>query len=54
MLRAEEALEEAFGHGVRVRATKKGLRAELQFDDVGELLEFARPRASRPLELSAG
>jgi ParB family chromosome partitioning protein len=42
MLRAEEALEEAFGHGVRVRATRKGLRAELQFDDVGELLEFAR------------
>jgi ParB family chromosome partitioning protein len=42
MLRAEEALEEAFGHGVSVRATKKGLRAELHFDDVGELLEFAR------------
>ena len=42
MLRAEEALEEAFGHGVRVRASKKGLRAELHFDDVGELLEFAR------------
>ena len=42
MLRAEEALEEAFGHGVRVRASKRGLRAELLFDDVGELLEFAR------------
>jgi ParB family transcriptional regulator, chromosome partitioning protein len=42
MLRAEEALEEAFGHGVRVRSTKKGLRAELYFDEVGELLEFAR------------
>jgi ParB family transcriptional regulator, chromosome partitioning protein len=42
MLRAEEALEEAFGHGVRVRVSKKGLRAELRFDDVGELLEFAR------------
>ncbi len=42
MLRAEEALEEAFGHGVRVRSTKQGLRAELQFDDVGELLEFAQ------------
>ena len=42
MLRAEEALEEAFGHGVRVRATPRGLHAELQFDDVGELLEFAR------------
>jgi ParB family chromosome partitioning protein len=42
MLRAEEALEEAFGHGVRVRSAKHGLRAELHFDDVGELLEFAR------------
>lgn len=42
MLRAEEALEEAFGHGVRVRASGQGLRAELQFDDVDELLEFAR------------
>ncbi len=42
MLRAEEALEEAFGHGVRVRASKQGLRAELHFDDVDELLEFAR------------
>jgi ParB family chromosome partitioning protein len=42
MLRAEEALEEAFGHGVRVRASKQGLRAELHFDDVGALLEFAR------------
>ena len=42
LLRAEEALEEAFGHGVRVRASKQGLRAELLFDDVGELLEFAR------------
>jgi ParB family chromosome partitioning protein len=42
ILRAEEALEEAFGHGVRVRASAKGLRAELHFDDVGELIEFAR------------
>jgi ParB family chromosome partitioning protein len=42
MLRAEEALEEAFGHGVRVRSTKQGLRAELDFDGVGELIEFAR------------
>jgi len=42
MLRAEEALEEAFGHGVRVRASRQGLKAELHFDDVGELLEFAR------------
>ncbi len=42
MLRAEEALEEAFGHGVRVRGSKKGLRAELHFEDIDELLEFAR------------
>jgi ParB family transcriptional regulator, chromosome partitioning protein len=42
MLRAEEALEEAFGHGVKVRASKQGLRAELHFDDVDELIEFAR------------
>ena len=42
MLRAEEALEEAFGRGVRVRAARKGLRAELRFDDIDELLEFSR------------
>jgi ParB family chromosome partitioning protein len=42
LLRAEEALEEAFGHGVRVRAGREGLRAELRFDDIDELLEFAR------------
>jgi ParB family transcriptional regulator, chromosome partitioning protein len=42
LLRAEEALEEAFGHGVRVRAARKGIRAELSFDGIDELLEFAR------------
>ena len=42
LLRAEEALEEAFGHGVKVRAGAKGLKAELRFDDLNELLEFAR------------
>jgi hypothetical protein len=43
MLRGEEALEEAFGHGVRVRAKRSGgLRAELEFDDLDGLLAFAR------------
>ena len=42
LLRAEEALEEAFGHGVRVRAARTGIRAELRFDGIDELLEFAR------------
>ncbi len=42
LLRAEEALEEAFGHGVRVRPSRKGIRAELRFDGIDELLEFAR------------
>ena len=41
--RAEEALESAFGRGVKVRAVgKKGaLRAELSFDDLDELLAYA-------------
>ncbi len=42
MLRAEEALEEAFGHGVRVRPARKGLRAELHFEGLDELIEFSR------------
>jgi ParB family chromosome partitioning protein len=42
LLRAEEALEEAFGHGVRVRPARSGIRAELSFDGIDELLEFAR------------
>lgn len=43
--RAEDALEQALGTGVRVRAARKGLRAELHFDDLDELLEFARTAA---------
>jgi ParB family chromosome partitioning protein len=39
---AEEALEQALGTGVRVRAARHGLRAELRFDDLDELLAFAR------------
>jgi ParB family chromosome partitioning protein len=43
LLRAEEALEEAFGHGVKVRAAGgSSIRAELRFDSVDEVLEFAR------------
>jgi ParB family transcriptional regulator, chromosome partitioning protein len=42
LLRAEEALEEAFGHGVQVRAARHGISAELQFDGIDELLDFAR------------
>ncbi len=42
LLRAEEALEEAFGHGVTVRSARKGIRAELSFETIDELLEFAR------------
>jgi ParB family chromosome partitioning protein len=42
LTRAEDALERALGTGVRVRSTPRGLRAEIQFDDLDELLEFAR------------
>ncbi len=42
LLRAEEALEEAFGHGVRVRTSRGRINAELRFDGIDELLEFAR------------
>jgi ParB family chromosome partitioning protein len=44
LMKAEEELEAALGHGVHIRATgKKGaLRAELEFDDIDDLLEFAR------------
>jgi ParB family chromosome partitioning protein len=44
--RAEEALESALGHGVRVRAAGRNgaLRAELRFDDLGALLEFAKAK----------
>jgi ParB family chromosome partitioning protein len=45
LTRAEDALERALGTGVHVRATRRGLRAEIQFDDLDELLEFARAAA---------
>jgi ParB family chromosome partitioning protein len=42
LTRAEDALERALGTGVHVRSTAKGLRAEMQFEDLDALLEFAR------------
>jgi ParB family transcriptional regulator, chromosome partitioning protein len=39
--RAEDALERALGTGVRVRAGRHGIRAELRFDDLDQLLGFA-------------
>jgi ParB family chromosome partitioning protein len=42
LAQAEEALESALGTGVRVRPARKGIRAELHFDDLDELLVFAR------------
>src|SRR5215211_1849991 len=45
--RAEEELERALGTGVRVRAARRGFRAELRFDDLDELLAFARGRSSK-------
>ncbi|HXV52631.1 MAG TPA: ParB/RepB/Spo0J family partition protein [Solirubrobacterales bacterium] len=39
--RAEDALERALGTGVRVRAAPKGIRAELEFESLEELLELA-------------
>jgi ParB family transcriptional regulator, chromosome partitioning protein len=42
LTRAEESLEEALGTGVRVRAARRGVRAELRFDDLDELHAFAR------------
>ena len=46
LTRGEEALESALGMGVRVRAARRGIRAELHFDDLDELLAFARDRAA--------
>jgi ParB family chromosome partitioning protein len=40
--RAEEALESALGHGIKVTAARRGIRAELRFDDLDSLLAFAR------------
>ena len=42
----EEALADALGTGVRVRAQRHGMRAELHFDDLDQLLSFARERGS--------
>src|SRR6266511_6462089 len=39
---AEEALEKALGTGVRVRAARRGIRAELHFESLDELNAFAR------------
>jgi ParB family transcriptional regulator, chromosome partitioning protein len=38
---AEDALESALGHGVRVRAARRGINAELHFDDLDDLEAFA-------------
>ena len=46
LARAEEALETALGRGIRVRAARRGIRAELHFDDLEELLAFAEDRGS--------
>jgi ParB family chromosome partitioning protein len=42
LTRAEESLEQALGTGVRVRAARRGVRAELRFDDLDQLHAFAR------------
>jgi ParB family transcriptional regulator, chromosome partitioning protein len=44
---AEDALEEAMGRDVRVRATKDGLKAEVVFDDLDEVRELARRLLAR-------
>jgi ParB family transcriptional regulator, chromosome partitioning protein len=42
LTRAEESLEQALGTGIRVRAARRGIRAELRFEDLDELHAFAR------------
>jgi ParB family transcriptional regulator, chromosome partitioning protein len=44
LARAEEELEAALGHGVRVRAARRGITAELHFDNLEELEAFAARR----------
>jgi ParB family transcriptional regulator, chromosome partitioning protein len=44
---AEDALERAVGHEVRVRPAGGEIRAELRFEDISELLSFARRLARR-------
>jgi ParB family transcriptional regulator, chromosome partitioning protein len=46
LARAEELLESVLGTGVRVRPARRGIRAELQFEDLDQLLAFARERGS--------
>ena len=41
---AEEQLESALGTGVKVKPSGSGFRAEIRFDDLDELLDFARSR----------
>jgi ParB family transcriptional regulator, chromosome partitioning protein len=41
---AEEELESALGTGVRVKAARKGFRAEIEFEDMDALRAFARER----------
>ena len=41
---AEEKLESALGHGVVVKARAKGFRAEIDFEDLDELLDFVKRR----------
>jgi ParB family transcriptional regulator, chromosome partitioning protein len=43
---AADALEAALGTGVRVRPVRRGIRVELHFDDLDELLAFADQRGS--------
>jgi ParB family chromosome partitioning protein len=42
LTRAEESLEQALGTGIRVRAARRGIRAELRFEDLDQLHAFAR------------
>jgi ParB family chromosome partitioning protein len=44
--RAADVLEAALGTGVRVRPARRGIRVELHFDDLDELLAFADQRGS--------
>jgi ParB family chromosome partitioning protein len=46
LARGEEALTDALGAEVRVRASRTGIRAELHFDDLDELFSFAHERRS--------
>ena len=39
--KAEDALERALGHTVKVSATKRGLTAQIRFEDLDELLALA-------------